>query len=293
MPLYAQRMPDEVLVSAPRRPVLEPPPVPRLRRITSALRVLPDLLILGEMRAGTTSLHRYLHEHPQVLRPRIKETHFFDRQYANGTGWYRANFPMRTAMLWHRLRHGRALTFEATPDYLIFPRTPERLWKLQPRTKLIALLRNPVERAYSHYQFNLRIERERYPFAKAIKREAKRLACERGKLLTGEFSRSRRLRRYSYAMRGIYVDSLRAYEEYFPRDQMLVIKSEDLFENTQETYDEILRFLGLSPWRLRSTESINAVPYSREKPPGYDELREFFAPHNQRLYDYLGRDFGW
>lgn len=272
----------------------QPPPVSRFRLLTSRLRVLPDLVILGEMRAGTTSLNFYLREHPQVLPPWTKELHYFDRVYSAGTHWYRANFPTWTGMLWHKLRHGgKALTFEATPDYLIYPNAAERLWKMHPRAKLIALLRDPAERAYSHYQFNLRIERERHSFAKAIQREAKRLEGERELILSSDFYRSRKLRRYSYASRGIYVDSLRAYEKHFPREQILVIKSEDLFEKTQETYDEILRFLGLDPWRLRHPESANTVEYSREKPPGYEELREFFAPHNQRLYEHLGRDLGW
>ncbi len=93
--------------------------------------------------------------------------------------------------------------------------------------------------------------------------------------------------------RGIYVDNLRAYERYVSREQMLVIKSEDLFERTQETYDEVLRFLGLAPSRLQSTEAVNPGLYPREKPPGYDELCAFFVQHNQRLYEYLGRDLGW
>jgi hypothetical protein len=251
-------------------------------------------LILGEMRSGTSSLNRYLGEHPQILRPFTKEIHYFDRYYANSLNWYRAHFPMRTAMVWHALRRrGKALTFEATPDYLVFPNAAEKLHNTQPDAKLVALLRNPVDRAYSHYQFNIRLQRERRSFAKAIAKEAKRLEGEREKILADPTYRSRKLRRYSYALRGIYVDSLIAYERYFPRDQMLVIKSEDLFERTQETYLEILRFLGLPAWRLAFAESVNTAAYSREEPPGYDELRAFFAPHNQRLYEYLGRDLGW
>ena len=86
---------------------------------------------------------------------------------------------------------------------------------------------------------------------------------------------------------------LKAYERFFSRDQLLILKSEDLFEKTQETYDEILRFLDLAPWTLQSTGPVNPGSYPRETSPGYDELRELFAPHNQRLYEYLGRDLGW
>jgi hypothetical protein len=246
------------------------------------------------MRSGTTSLFRYLAEHPQVLRPWTKELHYFDRLFSRGTVWYRANFPTRFGMTWHALRHGgRALTYEATPDYLIYSAAARRIASSLPRARLIALLRNPADRAYSHHNLNVRSKLERHSFEEAIKREAKRLDGERERALGDEPYPTRKLRRYSYALRGIYVDNLRAYGEYFPREQILVVKSEDLFEKTQETYDGILRFLGLAPWRLRRPEVPNARPRTREKPPGYDELREFFAPHNQRLYEYLGRDLGW
>jgi hypothetical protein len=275
-----------------RRP--KRPPVSRIRRLTSPLRVLPDFIILGEMRAGTTSLHHYLSEHPQVLQPWRKEIHYFDRLYANGGRWYRAHFPTHPAMRWHAARHGgQALTFEATPDYLIYPETAHRISRDLPGVKLIALLRDPVERAYSHFWMNVRLQRERHAFGKAIKREASRLEGEREKLSGDPNYRSRKLRRYSYALRGIYVDSLKAYDPFLRSGRLLVIKSEDLFARTQETFDEILRFVGLEPWQLRSTASANSFPYDKSQPPGYNELRDFFKPHNQRLYEYLGRDLGW
>ncbi len=271
-----------------------PPPLSRYRLLTSRLRVLPDFVILGGMRCGSTALYSYLGAHPQVILPRKKELHFLDRFYSLGTRWYRANFPTRTGMRWHKIAHqGTALTFEATPGYLFHPDAARRLSTVLPEAKLIALLRDPADRAYSHYQLNVHVELERHPFSKAIKREDKRLEDEREKILSDESYHSRKRGRYSYKARGLYLDQLRAYERYFSRDQLLVLKSEDLLEKTQETYDQVLRFLGLAPWTLQSTGSVNPGLYPREKPPGYEELREFYAPHNQRLYEYLGRDLGW
>ena len=285
---------DEGAVKRPRPQLRHPPTVTRFRLLTSPLRVLPDFLVLGGMRCGTSSLYSYLREHPQILPGWTKEVHYLDRSFARGTGWYRARFPTWTGMLWHKLTHGgRALTFEATPDYLVHPDGARRLASIVRKAKLIVLLRDPADRAYSHYQFNCRIEREHHAFDKAIKREDKRLEGEREKMLSDESYRSRKYRHYSYVSRGMYVDQLKAYERFFSREQFLVLRSEDLFEKTQETYDEILRFLELAPWRLQSTGSVNTGSYSREKPPGYEELCEFYAPHNQRLYDYLGRDLGW
>ncbi len=285
---------NDVIVQRPRPQLQMSPAVTRFRLLTSSLRVLPDFLILGGMRCGTSSLYSYLSEHPQIVLPWTKETHYIGRVYWRGIRWYRANFPTWPAMLWHRIMNsGTALTFEATPDYLVYPAAARRLSMIVPNAKFIVLLRNPADRAYSHYQFNLRLERERHPFAKAIQREAKRLEGEREKILSDESYRARKHRRYSYTLRGMYVDQLREYERFFRRDQFLILKSEDLFEKTQETYDQVLRFLSLAPWRLQSTGSANAGSYSREKLAGYDELCEFFAPHNQRLYEYLGRDLSW
>jgi len=199
------------------------------------------------MRSGTSSLYSYLREHPQIVLPWTKETHYIDRVYSRGIRWYRANFPTWLGMLWHKLRHGRkALTFEATPDYLIHPDAARRLSTLVPKAKLIALLRNPVDRAYSHYQFNLRIERERHPFAKAIKREAKRLEGEREKLLSNEFYRSRKLRRYTYALRGIYVDQLQEYERYFSREQLW---SSRVRTSSRRLKRPTMRYCASSAWR--------------------------------------------
>ncbi len=131
------------------------------------------------MRSGTTSLYRYLGEHPQVLRPWTKELHYFDRLFSRGTVWYRANFPTVPAMLWHKLAHGgKALTYEATPAYLIYPAAARRIARTLPRAKLIALLRNPVDRAYSHYHLNVRSKLEHHSFEQAIKREPKWLDGE-------------------------------------------------------------------------------------------------------------------
>lgn len=139
----------------------------------------------------------------------------------------------------------------------------------------------------------MRSKLERHSFEKAIKREGERLRGEREQVLGDEPYPTRRLRRHSYALRGIYVDTLRQYHEHFPREQLLVIKSEDLFEGTQETYTEILRFLGLAPWQLRLPDRQPSSRPRAEKPLRYEELREFSAPHNQRLYEYLGRDLSW
>ncbi len=267
----------------------------RLRRRTRWFRVLPDFLIIGGMRCGTTSLYAYLCEHPQVLRAAKKEIHFYDRKFERGLGWYRSRFPLITTKLWRSIRRRRrAVTGEASPYYLYHPQIAARIAATLPDVKLIALLRDPAERAYSHYHLTVAGRGEKLSFQDAIQKQDKRLLARRERAEGADPYRSRAYRLYSYVDRGIYVDQLKAYERFFSRDQLLVVKSEDLFEKTQETYDEVLQFLGLGPWKLRSLEARFPGTYPKDgRPPGYEELRQFYAPHNQRLYEYLGRDLGW
>ena len=266
----------------------------QVRRWTRWFRILPSFIIIGAMRCGTTSLYAYLCEHPQVLPAAKKEVRFFDRRFQRGLGWYRSRFPLLTTKSWRSVRcHRPAITGEASPYYLYHPQIAGRIAATLPDVKLIVLLRNPADRAYSHYQLTVRSDREPLSFQEAIRKQDQRLRRSRERANGDDPYRSRAYRLYSYVDRGIYVDQLRAYDAFLAKQQMLVLKSEDLFEKTQETYDVVLRFLGLSPWKLRSIEPRHAGSYSREKPPGYDELREFYAPHNQRLYEYLGRDLGW
>src|SRR5436189_26280 len=122
------------------------------------MRPLPDFLILGAQKAGTTALYAYLRWHPQVTGPSFKEVSFFDRHYARGERWYRAHLPVRR----------RAVVGEASPSYLFHPLAPERVARMLPEARLIALLRNPVDRAFSHYQHEVALGREQLSFEDAL-----------------------------------------------------------------------------------------------------------------------------
>ncbi|MBU0638918.1 MAG: sulfotransferase domain-containing protein, partial [Planctomycetes bacterium] len=144
---------------------------------------MPDLLIIGAQKAGTTSLHRYLCRHPNVLGPWSKEVHYFDIQYDKGTTWYRTHFPSWPYKCLKDIRRGRrSLAFETSPYYLFHPCVPERVHKLLPNVKLIAILRDPVGRAYSHYHHELRLGYETLPLEEALAKEEERLAGEADKI---------------------------------------------------------------------------------------------------------------
>ncbi len=277
-----------------RRTILEPvkAPLRRLRAnyrtLTAPLRGLPSALIIGAQRSGTTSLFNYLVRHPDVLSPLGKEIHYFDLHYARGVKWYRGRFPYR-----YRLRRG-ALTLDASPYYMMHPQAPERAARLLPDAKLIALLRNPVDRAFSHYQHELRDGRETLSFGEAIEKEPERLAREEERLRADPGYYSFNHRRYSYLLRGQYIEQLRRWVEHFPRSRLLVLQSERLFRDPAAAVGAVHEFLGLRPHRGETYKPFFQGRYDREMPL---ELRRrlvaYFEPYNRELYQWLGEEFDW
>ncbi|MDP9365630.1 MAG: sulfotransferase domain-containing protein [Chloroflexota bacterium] len=249
----------------------------RLRHGDVRLRQPPGFIIVGAQKGGTTSLHRYLTHHPDVGGALRKEVHFFSWRYDEGLDWYLAHFPQRGEY---------AFVGEASTSYLSDPDVPERVRRAVPDVRLIALLRNPIDRAYSQYQMNVRKEFEPLSFEEAIAAEPDRLASAS--------SRSDTLWRYSsYLTRGLYADQLGWWFDAFPREQVLVLSSEAFFERPADCLRESLAFLGLSPWEPAEYEVHNPGAYGDMRPETRARLAAYFAPHNRRLHDLLGRDFGW
>ncbi|MGH7509227.1 MAG: sulfotransferase domain-containing protein [Gemmatimonadales bacterium] len=258
------------------------------RQLTGAVRGLPSVLVIGAQRSGTTSLFNYLVRHPDVLAPFAKEVHYFDFNYARGIKWYRGRFPFA-----HRLERG-ALTLDASPYYLAHPLVPARVAQLMPQVKLIALLRNPVERALSHYQHEVRGGRESLSFAEAIEREPERLAGEEERLQSDPDYYSFNHHRYSYTRRGLYVEQLRRWVEHFPRGQLMILQSEWLFRNPVEATAAVHDFLELRPHRLERYKPFLPGSYDRALPADLRaRLVAYFEPYNRELYRWLGEEFDW
>ncbi len=253
---------------------------------------LPDFTIIGGRKCGTGLLYRLLCMHPQVEKAVKKEVHYFDLNYYWGTAWYRGHFPEVTE------RNGqKVLTGEASPYYLFHPHVPKRMAELVPRIKLIASLRNPVDRAYSHYYHEIRKNREPMPtFEEALEAEEGRLEGELECMLSHEHYASANHAHFTYLSRGIYVDQLKNWEKHYGRDQILVLKSEDLFDEERfpGVWKSLLDFLDLPEWHLEGeVPRVNRGDYPPMDPATRDRLREYFEPHNQRLYECLGRNLGW
>jgi hypothetical protein len=264
----------------------------RLR--TGPFRVLPDFVIIGAQKAGTSSLYHYLTAHPDVAPAARKEVHYFDWAYKRGTNWYRSNFPLSIYQTGFQAFKGRRLVVgEASPYYLFHPHVPGRLKALLPDAKLIVLLRDPVERTLSAYQHQVRKGREPLSLVEALDREGERIDAETTRLLAEPMYNSEAHRNYSYLARGHYAEQLSAWFSVFPRERFLVLHSQDFFDDTTRVFLQVQEFLGLACWHPAEYRRFNAAEYEALDPAVRQRLVDYFAPHNARLYDLLGRDFGW
>jgi hypothetical protein len=246
----------------------------------------PDFIIFGAQKSGTTSLYRYLTEHPRIAPAAEKQLDFFSHAaFHRGHDWYLSRFPER---------EDGVLSGEASPYYMIHPHAPRRLFEFDPEVKLIAILRNPVDRTYSHYQHQVRNWREPLSFEEALAAEEERLRGEVERMVRDETYYSTVHRRHSYLARSRYAEQLEVWLSLFPREQFLILGSEETFEDPKSALDGVASFLGLPPFELEA--------YNRYMPGSYIEgmdpetrrrLVEYFRPHNRRLYDLLGVEFAW
>jgi len=244
----------------------------------------PDYIIIGTHRGGSTSLHNYIRAHPQVAEaggPRF-EMHFFDypHNWREGLRWYEKQFDGFDGQL----------CGEKSPTYLDHPLVPLRIKEHYPDVKLIAILRNPVDRAYSAYHKVRAKELENLPtFEQAIDAEGDRLRSERGKAGFWEnaYYVSHHCSR-AYTWRGMYAEHLKRWLLYFQRSQMLILKSEEMFANPQEIVGQAWDFLGLSPVHLKEPRQWQKTDYRPMNPETRERLEKLYEKPNLDLADLLG-----
>jgi Sulfotransferase domain len=278
-----------------------PDPVTRLGRrayarvseATAGLRMEPSFILIGAQRCGTTSLFCALTAHPQLMPPTFhKGVNYFDLNYYRGPQWYRAHFPVAELARRRAGRHGPPVAFEASGYYLYHPQAMERLGHDRPTVKLVAMLRDPAERAFSAHKHELARGYEREDFERALELEDERLAGEAERIRADPAYESFAHRHHSYRHRGQYAEQLERVYEFFPRTQVHVIDSADYFSQPALEYQRLLAFLGLRPF-----EPGFAAANARPGPPMGEECRrmleEHFLPHDERLAKLLGRQPSW
>lgn len=261
--------------------------------VTGPLRVLPDFIIIGCQKCATTSLYDYMVQHPNISPATYKEIHFFDSNYNVGLTWYRSFFPTFFYKIFSKLRKKKFVTGEASPMYIFNPIVPNRMSRILPKVKLIAILRNPIDRAYSHYSMQVKNGYETLSFEEAIANEEKRIRGEREKEASDENYVGINLRDFSYLSRGKYVEQLQIWLNYFPKDQFLIIRTEDLEENPAYAMSKIFEFLELPNCEIKNPPKMNVGEYKPMNPSTRKTLIEYFKPYNEQLCKLLNVNFDW
>jgi len=287
----------------------------RARSLSLGYHSKPRFLIIGAQKAGTTALYYYLAEHPDIVPSSEKELGFFTpeifadwpehpshwvlctqegaphfadpRAHRKALAWYHGHFPPP-----HRLGR-RRLTFEATPEYLYYPQAPERIFQYDPKMKLIALLRDPVERAFAAWNMYSRFGDYR-PLVYAPRKETRKFH-EAVDDEIDEIQSGKTISDPGYVRRGLYYEQFQRYFSYFRREQILILDSRGLRSNTSEIVHQVITFLQLSEYRhAQEWAQIHVGEYDAAIPVATRQLlQNFYKPHNEKLYELLGHDFEW
>ena len=271
----------------------------RYGEATVALRPGPDFVVIGAKRGGSTSLFRYVSEHPSVRpifpgRQHIKGIHYYDSNYCRGLRWYRSHFPLQADGR-HLARPGisPAIAGEASPYYLFHPLAAERLARDYPDVRIIVSLRDPIDRAYSHYKEAVFHDRETLSFEAALEAEPERLRGEAERIQADPGYLSFAHEHLSYLAQSRYLDMLPRWFSLFPHEQIHVMVSEEFYADPDREVGQIWQFLGLPQRKLVSRTRHNHQAAADIRPETRERLREALAGHNRDLEDLLGRRLPW
>jgi hypothetical protein len=229
-----------------------------------------NFIICGTQKGGTTALDAYLREHPEVCMANIKEAHYFDDEKHFSKG--HPDYAKYHAFFSPRKNH--KVLGETTPIYMYWPTSLKRIFEYNPKMKLIIILRNPIDRAHSHWNMHRSKNVETLSFGEAIATEKERCS----EPLSYEH------RKFSYVDRGHYLDQLRRIWEYFPKENVLVLKSEDLKQNPNTTLNQVATLLGISEFKNTQSKNVHARPYESHMTKEEREyLKTLYAPGIKQL----------
>lgn len=263
-------------------------------RATAGARVLPDTIVVGAQRCGTTSLFRALSQHPHVVRPTFnKGVNYFDLNHHRGRAWYAGHFPLRRTVRRSIPEGSDPVVFEASGYYIFHPLAPARMAHDLPDVRVVAMLRDPVERAFSAWKHESARGFETLPFTEALEREDERLSGQAERMAAEPGYASYSHRHHAYRRRGDYVAQVQQLLQLFPRSQVHVVYSEDFFGRPREEFARLCDFLGL-PWvEGLSFEQHNARPSTSMPSDGRALLERALGDQAVGLERLLGRRPPW
>ena len=266
--------------------------------MTSRLRQLPDFIIIGAGRAGTTALYSYLIQHPLIVaastdnNESVADLHFFEYIISNNIQWYKSHFPILFSK--SKNQKNSFITGEYTSTYMYHPDVPKRIFNLLPKIKLIVILRNPIDKAYSTYQQQFRFGEYTTSFEDAINAEFRRIDLNKDfpELNSNNYDFENFVAQ-NIIRHGVYADYLETWLKIFDRKQILILNSDDLKKSTKETLRRVFNFLNVSNYDIKDTSQVNVGKYPTINKITRKKLIEFFKPHNQRLNKLLDTEFDW
>ncbi len=253
--------------------------------ITSSSRVLPDFIIIGTVRSGTTSLYYNICEHPSVLPADYDEIGFFDSNYELGLEWYRSMFPTQKQMKELEQNSGLAITGEDTPFYFWKKEVVERISEILPNVKLIGIFRNPIDRAYSNYNLGIRKNTEKMTFVEAIDEEED--------FLKNHSFREAVERKRSYISKGMYSKQMKLWLEIFSKKQIHILSTEEMKKDPQSTLEKVFKFLEISDYTIKSPQKEKVETYEKMSLEVRERLSEFYKPYNEEFFQIIGKRFDW
>ncbi len=264
-------------------------------QLSARVRAEPTFLVVGGQRCGTTSLFRALLSHPHVLRPILhKGVNYFDVNPDKSWSWYLGHFPLTANARRHAAPGSdSAAIFEASGYYMFHPHAARRIAEALPSVQIVAMVRDPVERAYSAFKHELARGFETETFEKALELEYERTEPELARMLADPAYQSNTYRHRAYRQRGHYAQQLQQFADRLGSDRIHIVESERFFSEPEKEYSKLLAFLRLPAVMPPTFERFNARPGSPLSPELDGELRHHFAPHDDALADMLGRSPTW
>lgn len=261
--------------------------------LTSSRRMKPNFIVVGAQRCGTTSLFRVLSDHPEVLRPTMsKGIGYFDLNYDKGSRWYLSHFPLRALA---KVRRGAGVqTFESSGYYSFHPLAAERIAHDLPDVRIVLMVRDPVERAYSAFKHeSQRGYEDASSFEEALLLEDERLTGEIQRICEDPSYESFHHRHHAYVSRGRYADQLDRFIEVLGRDRVYVVDADRFFSDPSIELAGLFAWLRLSPWIPARVDQWNARPSSPMGEGVRQRLTLDFEESDQRLGELMGRTPSW
>ena len=253
--------------------------------ITASNRVLPNFIIVGTVRSGTTSLYYNICEHPSVLEAAYDEIGFFDSNYHLGIDWYRSMFPTKKEMEKIKRDTGFAITGEDTPFYFWKKEAIERISEMIPDIKIISIFRNPIDRAFSNYNLGIRLKTEELSFEESIEEELD--------YIKRNGFRNTVDRKRSYISKGLYEEQIKLWFNIFPKEQIHILSTEDMHRNPEKELQKIFKFLEISEYQIKNPQKQKSVKYEKMNDRTRERLLEYYKPFNEKFFKIINKRFDW